>query len=117
MNADVLIFDEPTMGQDALGIGRLHPIMDRLSETGRTVIVISHDMEFVAEHFDRMLVLSEGSLISDGSVRDIFLIRADVLTESGLRRPATLRICQRLGISPPPLRFAEAVTSLRSLIS
>ncbi len=53
MRTPVVVLDEPTTGQDAAGIARISAIVDDLKAEGRTVITISHDVDFAAEHFER----------------------------------------------------------------
>lgn len=72
MDTDVLIFDEPTAGQDAAGIERLSNIIDELVEIGKTVITITHDMEFVVNNFHRVIVMSNKQVLADSDARDIF---------------------------------------------
>ena len=53
MEPPVLVLDEPTMGQDGPGIRRIGDIVDSWAGAGRTVIAVTHDMEFAARHFGR----------------------------------------------------------------
>ncbi len=62
MDTSVLIFDEPTAGQDLEGNRRLGEILRQLHEEGKTVITISHDMDFVVENFARIIVIKEFGL-------------------------------------------------------
>ncbi len=60
MRTPVLVLDEPTTGQDARGVERVRSIVDACAaDAGRTVIAISHDMRFVAETFERVVVMRE----------------------------------------------------------
>jgi energy-coupling factor transport system ATP-binding protein len=54
MQTPIIIFDEPTTGQDARGMERIGRIIEDLRAEGRTVITISHDVDFCAEHFPRL---------------------------------------------------------------
>ena len=58
---------EPTPGQDADGHTRLREIVANLASAGRTVVAISHDRKFIAEAFERVVVLDAGRVIADGS--------------------------------------------------
>ena len=58
MDTPAVVLDEPTTGQDAAGVARVHRIVDDLSSAGRTVIAISHDMRFVAETFARVVAMT-----------------------------------------------------------
>jgi energy-coupling factor transport system ATP-binding protein len=72
MDTPVLVLDEPTTGQDARGIARVQAVVASVAAAGRTVIAISHDMRFVAESFDRIVVMGSGRVLLDGSPEDVF---------------------------------------------
>jgi energy-coupling factor transport system ATP-binding protein len=71
MRTPVVILDEPTTGQDAAGVQRLAGIVDGLKAAGRTVVTISHDLDFCAEHFERVVVMSGGLVLADGPAPEI----------------------------------------------
>lgn len=81
-----IILDEPTAGQDVKGIRILTELLDELRDRGITVITITHDMEFVANNFERVIVMANKKIIEDGNVRDIFW-DDQVLKESHIKRP------------------------------
>ena len=56
MDTDILIFDEPTIAQDFVGREKVKQIIKDLIRKGKLVITIIHDMDFVAETFDRAIV-------------------------------------------------------------
>lgn len=89
MNTQVIIFDEPTMGQDYRGRETLKAIIRKLEEEGRTVLSILHDMDFVYDCFERVLVFAGGKVIADGSGDEIFC-QKDLLGQAGLEPPAVL---------------------------
>ena len=62
MDTDVIIMDEPTAGQDLKGIKILNNLIKKLSERGKTIITITHDMEFVINNFDRVVVMANKKL-------------------------------------------------------
>ena len=66
MRTPVLVLDEPTTGQDARGVDRVRAWCEPCAAEGRTVIAISHDMRFVAETFERVIVMRAGRVILDG---------------------------------------------------
>lgn len=62
----VVVFDEPTTGLDADGVERLRTVLGAVREAGRTCLIVSHDLELLAEECDRLVVLSGGRLAWDG---------------------------------------------------
>lgn len=103
MATPVVVLDEPTTGQDARGVGRIHRIVDDLAAAGRTVIAISHDMRFVAEAFDRVVVMRDGRIVLDGPPTDVFAEPSwPVLASTFLEPPMAARIGARLGLGSTP---------------
>ncbi len=103
METPVVVFDEPTTGQDARGVARIHRIVADLSAAGRTVIAISHDMRFVAEVFERIIVMRAGRIVLDGSPAEVFAEPAwPILASTFLEPPLAARIGARLGLGPTP---------------
>jgi energy-coupling factor transport system ATP-binding protein len=99
----VLVLDEPTTGQDGPGVARVGSIVDALRAAGRTVIAITHDMEFAAAHFERIVVMRQGEVIADGSPAEVFAPgNEDLLASTGLEPPIAARIGARLGLGSTP---------------
>ena len=82
MDPAILVLDEPTTGQDARGVARVGAIVEPAA-AGRTVIAITHDMEFAARHFDRVVVMRRG-VVADGPPEEVFARRR---TGCSLDRP------------------------------
>ncbi|MBT2216348.1 energy-coupling factor ABC transporter ATP-binding protein [Virgibacillus dakarensis] len=97
MNTDVLIFDEPTMGQDYAGKEKIKHIIEELRRAGKLVICILHDMDFAAEVFERIVVFNQGQVLLDGDPRNVFS-NEPVLKHAGLEQPYVMRIAKRLGL-------------------
>lgn len=103
MDTPVVILDEPTTGQDARGIDRIHGIVANLSAAGRTVVAISHDMRFVAEAFERVIMMRDGRIVLDGPPRDVFAEPAwPTLASTFLEPPLAARIGARLDLGSTP---------------
>jgi energy-coupling factor transport system ATP-binding protein len=62
----ILALDEPTIGQDALQKRYLAELLMEMNESGKTVIVVTHDIEFVIEYFPRTIAMADGKIIADG---------------------------------------------------
>jgi energy-coupling factor transport system ATP-binding protein len=112
MGTPAIVLDEPTTGQDANGVARVKRIVGELCAAGRTVVAISHDMSFVAEAFERVLVMRDGRLVLDGTVADVFSEPNWPLLESTyLEPPLAARLGARLGFGSTPSvpSFVEAL--------
>lgn len=108
-----LVLDEPTTALDARETNDLLTLLHALHREGRTIVLITHDMELVTRA-ERCLVLAAGRVIFDGSPRELF-VRDEVLTEANLAPPQVVQLARRLGVDPPWLEPAEALEALRSL--
>jgi len=103
MEAPMVVLDEPTTGQDARGVRRVETIVGKLSAAGTTVVVISHDMRFVAEAAARVVVMRAGRIVDDGPPEAVFAEpRWPVLASTYLEPPLAARIGARLGLGPTP---------------
>lgn len=103
MRTPIVVLDEPTTGQDAGGMTRVRRIVEGIASEGRTVIGISHDMAFVAETFERVVVMRAGRIILDGSAADAFAEPAwDALASTYLSPPLAARIGARGGLGSTP---------------
>lgn len=72
---EILILDEPTGGLDEVGRKMLTKIINMMHDRGHTVVMISHDMDYVAENSERIVVMSQGEVIADGKPNEIFLMK------------------------------------------
>jgi energy-coupling factor transport system ATP-binding protein len=107
MQTPALVLDEPTTGLDAAGVARVQRIIAELQADGRTVIAISHDLRFVAETFDRIVVLERGRIVLDGSPADVFAEDSwPLLRRAGLEPPAAAILGARLGLGSTPSESA-----------
>jgi energy-coupling factor transport system ATP-binding protein len=103
MRTPVVVLDEPTTGQDARGVRRVEAIVRELGDAGRTVIAISHDMRFVADGFERVIVMREGTVILDGSPREVFAREHwPELASTYLEPPLAARTGAALGLGSTP---------------
>lgn len=103
MRTPILILDEPTTGQDGPGVARIGSIVQACRGAGRTVITITHDMEFAAEHFERVVVMRAGKIVADGSPAEVLAAdRVELLASTGLVPPAAARLGARLGLGRTP---------------
>lgn len=107
MQTPVVVLDEPTVGLDAAGLRRLQWIVGRLRAEGRTTILISHDLRFVAETAERVVLLVDGRVSLDGSPVEVFAEdRWADLRAAGWEPPAAAVLGVRLGLGSTPTEAA-----------
>jgi len=103
MGTPVIVLDEPTTGQDEIGVQRVKSVIERAHGDGRSVITISHDMRFVAEGFERVIVMRAGRILLDGTPDEVFGRDAwDQLASTYLEPPLSAVIGDRLGLGSTP---------------
>jgi polar amino acid transport system ATP-binding protein len=67
-----MFFDEPTSALDPEMIGEVLEVMQKMAEAGMTMVVVSHEMGFIREAADRVLMLADGLIVEEGSPQGIF---------------------------------------------
>ena len=112
MDTDIVVFDEPTTGQDALNITRIANVIRTLRQRGKTVITITHDIDFCAENFDRVVALSQGKVLLDGYANDV-LGQAEILATTYVDPPQLTRLGKRLGFEKTVRTQDEFLTVLK----
>jgi len=85
-NPKHVILDEPTIGQDYQQKDRLRNFIIQLNAQGKTVIIVTHDVEFVAESKPRIVLLSKGQVIGDRTAEDL-LTDGQLVERASLTRP------------------------------
>ena len=72
MQPEVMLFDEPTSALDPEMVGEVLDLMRDLAKDGMTMVVVTHEMGFAREVADRVVFMSEGAIIEEGSPADLF---------------------------------------------
>jgi energy-coupling factor transport system ATP-binding protein len=111
MRTPILILDEPTTGQDTPGVARLSEIVAALKAEGTTLITITHDIDFCAEHFERVIVMAQGRVLADGPAADV-LAQPAPLAEAEVDPPQLMRLAAALGLNAAPLTVEDFVDAL-----
>ena len=96
MDTKVLILDEPTIAQDWKGRKIIQKMIRDLSSQGKTVIAILHDRDFVAESFERVIVMAHGKVLADGTKEEVFA-QKEILAQARIDQPYLTKLCQQLG--------------------
>ncbi len=102
MDTGIVVLDEPTAGLDAREISQLEIAVQELQAEDKIVIIISHDMDFVAENASRAICLEHGRKRFDGSTIELFG-NAPLLERCGLFPPQVVQLSNRLNLSIPSL--------------
>lgn len=98
MNHNIIFFDEPTAGLDYRSQENVKSILESLSEKEeRSIVVSSHDMNFIYEACDYIYVLDKGQLLSEGKKETIFLDK-EILDKAGLDEPFLVKVHKYLGM-------------------
>jgi energy-coupling factor transporter ATP-binding protein EcfA2 len=88
MDPDILIVDEPTTGLDWLESLQILDYLERLRrEKGKTILIITHDMNIVSLYARRVVVMANGRVIGEGTPREVFS-QQNLMEQAYLRRPA-----------------------------
>ena len=92
---DYLVLDEPTIGQDYQQKERLRNFIFQLYSQGKAVVMITHDVEFVAEANPEVVLLSKGRIVAQGNA-DRVLSKDDLVERASLVKPQMARLFGRL---------------------
>ena len=94
-NPKTLILDEPTIGQDHQQKEKLRQFIVQMQTQGKTVVIVTHDVEFVAECNPRVVLMKEGRIVADGEGREI-LTTPEILVQSSIVLPQIAQIFLKL---------------------
>lgn len=92
---DILLLDEPTRGLDPKGAEEIMELFYEIHKsTGKTIILISHDMNFVYKYANRLVVLNDSKISYDGNKIDLF--KNNLYIENHLEKPEILKLIDYL---------------------
>lgn len=113
MGPEILVLDEPTAGLDPASREDLLHVVRSLRDAGVSVVLVSHDLDEVAEVADRVCVMERGEVRALGTPEEVFYADPD-------RAPATVRVAAPVKERYPeigaPVRFAATLAALKGLI-
>jgi energy-coupling factor transport system ATP-binding protein len=107
--APLLALDEPTFGQDRARASELLTLLDALNAEGTTVLVVTHDLQLVAEHSSHILVLDSGRVAAFGPTAAV--LASDALESAGLRTPPLARAFREI-VRHPDWRSVTRLSDL-----
>jgi energy-coupling factor transport system ATP-binding protein len=123
MNPEIIIFDEPTTGQDYQGAASILEVSRQLHRMGKTVIVITHHLYLMPDYADRAIVMGKGTILLDAPLRQAYH-QTHLLESTYLTPPQSVELSQKLSeicdreySLITPTEFASCFTHLQSTIS
>ncbi|MDI9644236.1 MAG: ABC transporter ATP-binding protein [Candidatus Verstraetearchaeota archaeon] len=112
---EIIVLDEPTTGQDNLQKTRLAGLLTKLNRQGKTVIVVTHDIEFVADFIPRVVVMSRGKIIADGKAEEV-LVAKEVMESSSLLPPQLAELSWKLGLKHPSIKLDVVIGEISRML-
>jgi len=100
MRPQLLVLDEPTSGLDRRSASDLMSLVDHLHDEGHTIVVVTHDMQLVAQHCPYTLVMHRGRILLQGVTREVLGHKGELL-RAQIRLPQIMRLAQQLGRGIP----------------
>ena len=90
MNPEIMVIDEPTSQLDPKGTEEIFEIIDILKKEGKTIILVEHKLELIAEYAEKVMVLDEGEIILSGNTEDVLKNKILIEKEIGIPQYAAL---------------------------
>jgi energy-coupling factor transport system ATP-binding protein len=112
MDTSIVIFDEPTTGQDAVNVARIANVIAELKKEDKTVITITHDIDFCAENFERVIALSNGEVLLNGEVHDV-LGQEEILAQTYVAPPQLTRLGKVIGLKKTVIDQEEFLKAIK----
>ena len=113
MDTEIVVFDEPTTGQDAVNVARIANVIAGLRKRGKTVITITHDIDFCAENFERVIAMSQGKILLDGKANDV-LGQEEILATTYVDPPQLTRLGKRMNFNKTVRNEEEFLAVLKN---
>ncbi len=86
MNPDVMLFDEPTSALDPEMVGEVLKTMKDLAQTGLTMVIVTHEMQFARDVSDRVIFMDKGVIAEEGTPEELFVHPKEERTKAFLSR-------------------------------
>lgn len=110
MEPDTIILDEPTTGLDFRECEKVMGVIADLHARGKTIVMVCHDMEVVADYAERVIVMTAGEVVASGPTFEVLRQRA-VLERAGLIAPQVVDVSLRLVERHPELAGTPIATA------
>ncbi|WPK12375.1 ABC transporter ATP-binding protein [Lysinibacillus louembei] len=103
MDPEILVIDEPTSQLDPIGTEHIFDIIRLMKERGKTIILVEHKMDLIAQYADDLLVMHEGELVLQGPVREV--LANPVFEQYQIQYPHVTEVALQLQKAGVPLSF------------
>lgn len=110
-----VVLDEPTIGQDYLQKERLRDFIMQINDQGKTVVIVTHDVEFVAEAKPRVVLMSKGEIVGDGRAEEVLSDR-DLVDRASLIRPQISELADSLSDKGLPRGLIDAYSARSAIL-
>lgn len=111
----IVILDEPTIGQDHQQKEKLRQFIIQLREQKKTIVIVTHDVEFVAECNPRVVLMTEGKIVADGNA-DKILTDRDVVAKASIVPPQIAQIFMQLADLGLPTNVIDVYEARKILL-
>ena len=116
MEPDILVLDEPTAGLDPRGTKEMMQLFKSIQEAGKTIVLVTHDMNLVLEYCDRAIIMHHGKVIRQDSVSHIFQ-EEEYMHALGMELPLVTQFILQLNkagytLDPSMRTYQEVITAL-----
>jgi energy-coupling factor transporter ATPase len=115
---EIVVLDEPTIGQDYAQKERLRHFLMQLRTQGKTTIIVTHDVEFVADCKPRIVLMANGKIIADGPIKKI-MTDVEAMAQASVAPPEIAKVFRELsdyGLPVDVLDVDEAVDVLSQFL-
>lgn len=115
---EIVVLDEPTIGQDYAQKERLRHFLLQLRTQGKTTIIVTHDVEFVAECKPRIVLMADGKITADGPIKKV-MVDNEALARASVAPPEIAKVFQQLsdfGLPGNVLDVEEAADILSQVL-
>ncbi|WP_346670635.1 energy-coupling factor transporter ATPase [Faecalicoccus acidiformans] len=114
LDPQVLVLDEPTAGLDPQGAKEMMTLfMDLNKKQGKTILLVSHDMEHVMRYCDHVIVLNDGKVLQESDVRTFFE-HPEWMIEVGINPPAIIRL--KMMLQNKGFQIPDSILDMPSLV-
>ena len=113
IDPDILVLDEPTAGLDVKGAKDVMTLIKSMHENGKTIIMVTHDMDLVMKYCNLVYVLKDGKLAYEGNVSKLF---DEVGEDSAIEIPPLYKLAKKLKEKGAPIEI-EKIKSVDDLVN